>query len=189
MKKMTLTAGILFSILTASAQGWTMDKAHSRLVFNVTHLMVSDVEGKIKAFDVTVTAPNDDFTGAVVDLTADINSINTDNDYRDKDLKGPGFFDVAKFPTLSFKSTSFTKVDSKNFKLKGNLTIHGITKPVELDVVFNGTFQNPMNKKTVAGFKIKGNIKRKDFGVGTDFSTAVVSDEVEINANLELDKG
>ena len=96
---------------------------------------------------------------------------------------------MAKFPTLSFKSTSFTKVDSKNFKLKGNLTIHGITKPVELDVVFNGTFQNPMNKKTVAGFRIRGNIKRKDFGVGADFSTAVVSDEVEINANLELDKG
>jgi polyisoprenoid-binding protein YceI len=189
MKKMTLTAGIVFSIFTAYAQGWIMDKAHSRLVFNVTHLMVSDVEGKIKNFDVTVTTPNDDFTGTVVDLTADISSINTDNDYRDKDLKGPGFFDVAKFPTLSFKSTSFTKVDSKNFTLKGNLTIHGITKPVELDVVFNGTFQNPMNKKTVAGFRIKGNIKRKDFGVGTDFSTAVVSDEVEINANLELDKG
>ena len=110
---MSLTAGIVLSIFTVYAQGWTMDKAHSRLVFNVTHLMVSDVEGKIKNFDVTVTTPSDDFTGAVVDLTADISSINTDNDYRDKDLKGPGFFDVAKFPTLSFKSTSFTKVDSK----------------------------------------------------------------------------
>ena len=189
MKKMTLTAGIVFSILTAFGQGWTIDKAHSRLGFGVTHLLVSDVEGKIKNFDVTINSSKDDFTDAVIELSADISSINTDNDYRDKDLKGPGFFDSAKFPTLGFKSTSFTKVDAKNYKLKGNLTIRGVTKPVELSVVFNGTSQNPMNKKTVAGFRIKGTIKRKDFGVGPDFSTAVVSDEVEIDASLELDKG
>jgi len=189
MKKITLAAAIVFSALTTFAQGWTMDKAHSRLSFNVTHLMVSDVEGKFKSFDVSVTSSKDDFTDAVIELSADISSINTDNDYRDNDLKSPNFFDAAKFPTLSFKSTSFTKVDAKNYKLKGNLTIHGVTKPVELDVVFNGTSQNPMNKKTVAGFRIKGNIKRKDFGVGDNTPAAVVSDEVEIDANVELDKG
>lgn len=189
MKKVTLTAAIVFATLTTFAQGWTMDKAHSRLSFNVTHLMVSDVEGKFKSFDVSVTSSKDDFTDAVIELSADISSVNTDNDYRDNDLKGAGFFDAAKFPTLNFKSTSLAKIDAKNYKLKGNLTIHGITKPVELDIVFNGTFQNPMNKKTVAGFRIKGNIKRKDFGVGADFPTAVVSDEVEIDANVELGKG
>lgn len=189
MKKVTLTAAIVFATLTTFAQGWAMDKAHSRLSFNVTHLMVSDVEGKFKSFDVSVTSSKDDFTDAVIELSADISSVNTDNDYRDNDLKGAGFFDAAKFPTLNFKSTSLTKIDAKKYKLKGNLTIHGITKPAELDVVFNGTFQNPMNKKTVAGFRIKGTIKRKDFGVGADFPTAVVSDEVEIDANVELGKG
>ena len=189
MKKMTITAAIIFVALATFAQGWTMDKAHSRLGFNVTHLMVSNVDGKFKSFDVSVTSTKDDFTDAVIELSADISSINTDNDYRDNDLKSPNFFDAAKFPTLSFKSTSFTKVDAKNYKLKGNLTIHGVTKPVELDVVFNGTSQNPMNKKTVAGFRIKGNIKRKDFGVGDNTPAAVVSDEVEIDANVELDKG
>ena len=189
MKKITLTTAILFAALTTFAQGWTMDKAHSRLTFNVTHLMVSNVEGKFKSFDVSITSSKDDFTDAVIEVTADINSINTDNDYRDNDLKSDHFFDAAQFPQLTFKSTSFTKVDAKNYKLKGNLTIHGVTKPVELDVVFNGTFQNPMNKKTVAGFRIKGTIKRKDFGVGEGISTAVVSDEVEIDANVELDKG
>jgi len=189
MKKITFTAAILFTAFTTFAQGWAMDKAHSRLSFNVTHLLVSDVEGKFKNFDVSVTSSKDDFTDAVIELSADISSVNTDNDYRDNDLKGAGFFDAAKFPTLSFKSTSLTKIDAKNYKLKGNLTIHGITKPVELDVVFNGTSQNPMNKKTVAGFRIKGNIKRKDFGVGADFPTSVVSDEVEIDANVELGKG
>jgi polyisoprenoid-binding protein YceI len=189
MKKITLAATIVFSTLTTFAQGWAMDKAHSRLRFNVTHLLVSDVEGKFKSFDVSVTSSKDDFTDAVIELSADISSINTDNDYRDNDLKSPNFFDAAKFPTLSFKSTSFIKVDVKNYKLKGNLTIHGVTKPVELAVIFNGTSQNPANKKTVAGFRIKGNIKRKDFGVGSGTSTMVVSDEVEIDANVELDKG
>ena len=188
MKRITFTTAIILTAFTTFAQGWTMDKAHSRLRFNVTHLMVSDVEGKFKNFDISVNASKDDFTDAVIEVSADINSINTDNDYRDGDLKGPGFFDAAKFPTLNFKSTSFTKVDAKNYKLKGNLTIHGVTKPVELDVVYNGTSQNPMNKKTVAGFRIRGKIKRKDFGVGADFSTMVVSDEVDIDANVELGK-
>ena len=188
MKRITFTTAIILSAFTTFAQGWTMDKAHSRLRFNVTHLLVSDVEGKFKNFDISINSSKDDFTDAVIEVSADINSINTDNDYRDGDLKGPGFFDAAKFPTLNFKSTSFTKVDAKNYKLKGNLTIHGVTKPVELDVVYNGTSQNPMNKKTVAGFRIRGKIKRKDFGVGADFSTMVVSDEVDIDANVELGK-
>ena len=188
MKKITLTAAIIFAAFTTFAQGWTMDKAHSRLRFNVTHLMVSDVEGKFKNFDMSITSSKDDFTDAVVELSADISSINTDNEYRDNDLKSPKFFDAAKFPKLSFKSTSFIKVDTKNYKLKGDLTIHGITKAVALDVVFNGISQNPMNKKAVAGFRIKGTIKRKDFGVGADAPAAVVSDEVEIDANVELDK-
>jgi polyisoprenoid-binding protein YceI len=189
MKKITLTAAIIFAALATFAQDWTMDKAHSRLGFNVTHLMVSDVDGKFKSFDVSVTSSKDDFADAVIELSADISSINTDNDYRDNDLKSPNFFDATKFSKLSFKSTSFTKIDTKNYKLKGNLTIHGVTRPVELNVIFNGTSQNPMNKKTVAGFRIKGNIKRKDFGVGSGTPTMVVSDEVEIDANVELNKG
>jgi polyisoprenoid-binding protein YceI len=189
MKKMTLTIAIVFAALSTFAQGWTMDKAHSRLAFNVTHFMVSDVDGKFKSFDVSIASSKDDFTDAVIELTADVNSINTDNDYRDNDLKSPNFFDASQFPKLTFKSTSFTKVDAKNYKLKGNLTIHGVTKPVELDVVLNGTFQNSMNKKTVAGFRIKGTIKRKDFGISPGTPEAIVSDQVEIDANVELDKG
>jgi len=189
---MTITAGIVFSIFTAYAQSWTMDKAHSRLVFNVTHLMVSDVEGKIKNFDVTVSTPNDDFTGAVVDLTADVSSINTDNDYRDKDLKGAGFFDVAKFPTLSFKSTSFTKVDSKNFKLKGNLTIHGITKPVELAVEYGGTVTDPYGR-VKSGFEINGKINRQDFGLiwggKTEAGDVMIGDDVKLHINVQMIKG
>jgi len=189
MKKISITTAIIFVAFSIFAQDWTMDKAHSRLSFNVTHLMVSNVDGKFKSFDISVTSSKEDFTDAVIEVSADISSINTDNDRRDNDLKGPKFFDTAKFSKLSFKSTSFTKIDAKNYKLNGNLTIHGVTKPVELNVVFNGTFLNPMNKKTVAGFRIKGSIKRKDFGVGAETPTTVISNEVEIDANVELNKG
>ena len=188
MKLLTLTVAIVFASLTSFAQGWGMDKAHSKLSFTVTHLLVSDVDGTFKNFDLKITSAKDDFSDAVIEVTADVNSVNTDNERRDTDLKSPKFFDATQFPSLSFKSTSFQKVDEKNYKLGGDLTLHGVTKPVVLDVVLKGTGVSPMNNKPVAGFKVSGTIKRKDFAVGSDFSTAVVSDEVEIKANVELHK-
>lgn len=188
MKRTFIFSLAIMAAISVGAQNWALDKNHAKLGFVVTHLLVSDVEGKFKNFDINVTAAKDDFTDAVIGLTADINSINTDNDYRDNDLKSEKFFDAAKFPSLSFKSTSITKVDAKNYKLNGNLTMHGITKPVVLDVVLNGVVQNPMSKKSVAGFKIKGVVKRSDFGIATSFPTSIVSDEVTIDANVELNK-
>ncbi len=188
MKKTLILSLALIAVISVSAQSWTLDKNHAKLGFVATHLLVSDVEGKFKSFDVTVASSKDDFTDAQVTVTADINSINTENDYRDNDLKSEKFFDAAKYPALSFKSTSITKIDAKNYKLNGNLTMHGVTKPVTLDLVLNGVVQNPMSKKTVAGFKIKGTVKRTDFGIAPSFPTAVVSDEIAIDANIELNK-
>jgi polyisoprenoid-binding protein YceI len=186
--KTNFLAIALFISSSIFAQSWTLDKAHAKLGFTVTHLMVSDVEGKFKNFDINVTASKDDFTDAAVELTADVNSINTDNDFRDEDLKSEKFFDAKRFPSLSFKSTSIKKTDAKNYKLYGDLTMHGVTKPVVLDVILNGVVQNPMSKKNVAGFKIKGAVKRSDFNIATSFPTAVVSDEITIDANVELNK-
>ncbi len=188
MKTNFLLSIVLFISSSVFAQNWTLDKAHAKLGFTVTHLLVSDVEGKFKVFDINITSSKDDFTDASVDLSADINSISTDNDYRDNDLKGEKFFNAKQFPTLSFKSTSLKKTDAKHYKLYGNLTMHGITKPVVLDVILNGVVQNPMNKKSVAGFKIKGVVKRSDFDIATSTPGAIVSDEVSIDANLELNK-
>jgi len=108
---------------------------------------------------------------------------------RDTHLKSPDFFDAAKFPTLTFKSTSFKKVEGKKYKATGDLTMHGVTKPVTLDVTMNGpvTNESPRGKQTKVGFKIGGMIKRSDFGVGGS-STAVVSDEIEVKANAEFNK-
>jgi len=187
MKRITmLTAAVMIAAATF-AQSWTLDKAHAKLGFTITHLMVSDVEGTFKTFDITLISSKEDFSDAVITLTADVNSINTDNDKRDEHLKSPDFFDAAKFPSLTFKSKSFTKVSGKNYKLTGYLTLHGVTKPVTLDVIYNGTITNPMSKKLVSGFKISGTIKRSDFGVGGAM-TGILSDEVTLIGNAEFDK-
>ncbi|HEY8935538.1 MAG TPA: YceI family protein [Cyclobacteriaceae bacterium] len=188
MKKISSLLALVLIAGSSFAQNWSLDKAHAKLGFGVTHLLLSTVEGSFKSFDVKLTSSKEDFSDAVIELTADVNTINTDMDKRDEHLKSPDFFDVAKFPTLTFKSKSFKKVDGKKYKLVGDLTMHGVTKPVELDVVVNGPIVHPYSKKNVAGFKITGTLKRKDFGISVGTADAVVSDEVAINANAEFSK-
>lgn len=188
MKKVTFLAVLMALSVASFAQVWNLDKAHAKLGFTITHMMISDVDGGFKSFDIKLTSSKDDFTDAVIELTADVNSINTDNTDRDNHLKNPDFFDAAKYPTLSFKSKSLKLVSGKNYKLTGDLTMHGVTKPVELNVIFNGKMENPYNKKTVAGFKVTGVIKRSDFGLGSKFPAAMLGDEVSIVANAEFVK-
>ena len=187
MKKATLFAALLFSSMSAFAQEWTLDKAHANLGFTATHLMLSDVDGKFRNFDIKMTSAKPDFSDAQIDVTADVNSISTEQEKRDAHLKSPDFFDAAKYPTLTFKSKSLTKVSGNKYKLAGDLTMHGVTKPVVLDAVITGPITHPMNKKTVAGFKISGEVKRADFTLGT-IPTAVVSDEIIIRGSGEFAK-
>jgi len=189
MKNNSLAILLLLFAAPAFSQTWNLDKAHAKLGFSVTHLLVSNVEGKFTGFDAKITASKDDFSDAVIELSADVNTVDTDNEQRDGHLKSPDFFDAAKFSALTFKSTGFKKVADKKYKLSGNLTLHGVTKPVELDVVFNGTAVHPYSKKTIAGFKVSGLIKRSDFGIGAGTPGGVVSDEVEISSNAEFVKG
>ena len=188
MKKTFFSVLALVAGLSASAQKWTLDGAHAKLGFTVTHLSISESEGAFKKVTSTITSTKDDFSDAAIDLTAEVNSIDTDNDQRDEHLKGADYFDAAKYPTLTFKSKSFKKVADKKYKLSGDLTLHGVTKPVDLDVTYNGTATHPYTKKTLAGFKITGTIKRKDFGISPGTPDAVLSDEVKILANAEYIK-
>ena len=189
MKTIALTVATLLTLSVAHAQTWTADKAHAKVGFTVTHLMLTEVDGNFKLYDAKITATKADLSDAVLELTADISSINTENERRDGHLKGPDFFDAAKYPTLTFKSTSFQKVDGKKYKLTGDLTMHGVTKPVTLDAVLVGpvTMDSPRGKQEKAGLKISGTVKRSDFGVGSS-STAVVGDEVELKATGEFAK-
>lgn len=192
MKKLTLysaliVTALLFSFKTLAPSTWTLDKAHGKLGFVITHLLVNDVEGAFTNFDATVNAINDDFTDASVTMTADVSTVNTFNDRRDGHLKSADFFDAAKYPTLTFASTSFKKISATKYKVLGSLTMHGVTKPEELDVTAKSGI-NPMNKKNIAGFKIEGTIKRSDFGIGANYPSAVLSDEIKLNANAEFVK-
>ena len=189
MKKVTLIALLAFLLsFTVKAQSsWSLDKNHGKLGFTITHLMLSDIEGSFKNFDAKITAPKADFNDAVVEMTAESTSINTDNEKRDNHLRTADFFDVAKFPLVTFKSTSFKKTGPKLYKVKGALTMHGITKPVVLDVVCN-IGADPMSKKPIAGFKITGKLKRSDFEIGSKFPAAMLGDEVTIDANGEFKK-
>ena len=187
MKKIALIIPVAAAMmaLTANAQTWNVDKAHAKLGFNVTHLLISEVDGYFKTFDAKFTSSKEDFSDAVIQLTADAASINTDNEKRDNHLRSADFFDVAQYPSLSFKSNSFKKVEGKKYLLSGDLTMHGVTKPVTLDVVYNGSTTNMQGKK-LAGFKVTGTLKRSDFNIGTSMPTAVVSDEVNLTANAEF---
>lgn len=188
MKRIIVSAFALVTTLTVAAQTWTLDKAHAKLGFTVTHLLISEVEGGFKSFDASITTkPGKDFTSAVFTLTGQVSSISTDNEKRDGHLQSPDFFDAAKFPTLSFVSTSVKKVSGNKYKITGNLTMHGITKVVTLDAIIK-TALNPMTKKDFAAVIATGKIKRTDFGVGAGFSSAIVSDEITINAKAEFGK-
>ncbi len=192
MKKIVAIAivvlmGLLFSFKTKAQATWSLDKNHAKLGFTITHLMVSDVEGWFKTFDAKITSPGADFSDAVAELTADANSINTDNDKRDTHLKSPDFFDVAKYPVIAFKSKTFKKVSDNNYKITGDLTMHGVTKTVELDAVCR-IGSNPSTKQTIAGFKITGKINRMDFGIGTSMAPPLIGNDVSIVANAELIK-
>lgn len=189
MKKLFVFAAVavssvLFSFKAFAPTTWAVDKMHAKLAFSITHMGISDVEGQFKTFDATINAPGDDFTNAQIELTADANSFDTDNDARDKHVKSDAFLDVAKYPTISFKSTGVKKTGANTYVIAGNLTMHGVTKPVSL----NATVRTGvgMNKKPVAGFKITGTINRTDFGVGSGFGSAVLSNEVTIAANGEF---
>jgi polyisoprenoid-binding protein YceI len=188
MKKNVLAIFFLMSGAVVFGQTWSLDKAHAKLGFGVTHMLVSNVEGSFKSFDAKIVSSKEDFSDAVIELTGDINTIDTNNEQRDTHLKSPDFFDATKYATLTFKSKSLKKVADKKYKLSGDLTLHGVTKPVELDVTLNGTAIHPYTKKTIAGFKASGVIKRSDFALGSATPGAIVSDEVTITSNAEFVK-
>jgi polyisoprenoid-binding protein YceI len=187
MKKIIILLAFVTLQTALFAQGtWKLDKMHSSLKFTVTHLSVSDVDGNFKDFDVTITTTKPDFSDAKFDLTASIASINTGNDMRDGDLKSDHFFNAAVNPTLTFVSTGITKTKPNHYKLTGNLTMHGVTKSVTMDLWYRGTIVNPMSKGNDAGFQLTGIVKRTDFNLAASYPDAMISDEITIKADGEF---
>lgn len=181
----TLIAAIACASFTFAQNTYTLDKYHARLAFSVSHYGISYIDGNFKKFDATFVSSKEDFSDAQIELTADVSSINTEVEMRDADLRD-NWFEAQKFRTLTFKSTSFKKVSGKNYKLTGNITMHGVTKPIEFDVVLNGKAQSPFTKKYLYGFTIKGKLNRSDFGVGAAPIPTGVANEIELRSNVEF---
>ena len=186
-------AVVFTSVLSAavSAQTWKQDGAHSQVQFAVTHMVISEVMGNFKEFDVTLKQVNEDFAGSSLEATIKTASINTENEVRDKHLRSDDFFNAEKFPVITFKSTSFEKSGEKSYKITGNLTIRDVTKPIVLDAKNTGQITDPSGSQR-AGFKATASINRLDFGVkwnkAIEAGGFVVSDRVDLTLLMELVK-
>lgn len=172
---------------------WILDPSHSEVEFKVKHMMISNVSGNFSKFSASVETEGEDFTTAKVTFTADIDSIDTGSEQRDTHLKSPDFFDAAKFPQVKFEATKYENVDNDgSYEVYGDLTIHGVTKPVKFDAEFGGVIKDPWGN-TRAGITVSGKINRKDFGLTwngvTEAGSLIVSEEVRVHVGLEFVKG
>jgi polyisoprenoid-binding protein YceI len=178
--------------LTSTTTKWLIDSHHSEISFKAKHLVITTVTGKFKDFTGEVETTNDDFRGSKISFSAKIDSIDTGSEGRDGHLKSPEFFDAANFPEVKFEGTDLVKVSDDTYTLTGNLTLKGVTKPITLEVEYAGIHKDPFYGKTKAGFEINGKIHRKDFGLTWDVLTeaggAVVSNDIRIHCNIQLDR-
>jgi polyisoprenoid-binding protein YceI len=191
----TLVAIAAISLSAKAQTNWNVDASHSKLGFAVTHMMVSETEGKFKIYEGKVSSvkPDADFTGSTIIFSVDAASINTDDEKRDGHLKSPDFFDVAKFPKITFKSTSMKAGKIKNtYILVGELNMHGVTKQVTLNAIgASKIVKDPYGMERYA-FKVTGIINRKDYGLAwnavLEAGGVAVSEDVRLDINVEITK-
>jgi polyisoprenoid-binding protein YceI len=176
----------------AHADTWQIDSSHTSVEFTVRHMMISNVKGQFQKTTGTITANGNDPASAKIDVTIDASSVDTRVERRDAHLKSPDFLDVAKFPTITFKSTKVEADGPGKWKVTGDLTIHGVTKPVVLEVEGSGEpIHDPMGN-TRAGASATMKIKRSDFGLiwnkALETGGVLVGDEVAISIDVEAIK-
>ncbi|PAU94803.1 polyisoprenoid-binding protein [Aliifodinibius salipaludis] len=188
MKKLTFIFFLLILPISVFAQDtWVEDPAHSKLGFTVTHLGIADVPGYFGDYDVTIEASEEDFSDAKVELTVQTASIDTRVKKRNNHLKSPDFFNVEKYPTMTFKSTGIKEIADDKYELTGDLTLLGITKPVTVTMLYRGNIQNDMtNGALKSGIQITGTIDRSEFDLGGDFPPPMISNQVRIKADGEF---
>ena len=168
---------------------WAIDPTHSEITFKVKHLMISNVKGEFRTFQANIDG--EDFTNSIISANIDASSISTNNNDRDTHLKSPDFFEVEKYPEITFVSKSIKKVDDDEYQLVGDLTIKGTTKEITLDTEFGGFMKDPYGNEK-AGFSISGKLNRKDFGLNWNAALeaggVMVGNEIKINAEVQFVK-
>ncbi|WP_042223988.1 YceI family protein [Oceanobacillus manasiensis] len=171
---------------------WNVDTVHSEVSFSVKHMMISKAKGLFNNFDAVIEADVEDLTDSKVEVTIDVNSIDTRNKDRDDHLRSADFFDVENHPNITFVATDINKKSDSEYDVTGDLTIRGTTKPVTLDVEFEGQSKDPMSGNIVAGFSGKTKVNRKEFGLtwnaAVETGGVLIGEDVTISFEIEAHK-
>jgi polyisoprenoid-binding protein YceI len=193
MKRLLLAAALLVAASANFAQTtWKQDQAHSQVRFSVTHMVIAEVTGNFREFEVAlVQKGTEDFAGSTLTATIKTASINTENEGRDKHLRSDDFFNADMYPTITFKSTSFEKTGADSYVIKGDLTIRDVTKPVTLAARYTGQAKDPRGNIKV-GFKATTSINRFDYGVkwnkAIEAGGLVAGETIDITLLMELNQ-
>lgn len=173
-----------------TAATWTIDPYHNQAQFTVKHLMIASVTGRLGNLTGTVHFDDADLTTGSAEATIDVTALSTGNEMRDNDLKSPNFFDVAQYPTITFRSTRVERVEGDEYRVHGDLTIREVTRPITLDVTYEGQIPDPFGAGTHrAGFSAETTLSRKEFGMTynpvLETGGAVVGDRVKVSLHFE----
>jgi len=194
MKRILAIFGFtILGLSNSSAQEatWVADKAHTQVMFTVSHLVIADVTGRFREFDIALKQKEDDFSGSSLSAHIKTASVSTDNDTRDGHLRSDDFFNAEKFPEITFEASLFEKIEKDRYKITGDLTIRDVTKRVVLDTEYRGSTKGPRGNTRVA-FKASTKVNRFDYGVewdkALDTGGLVVGEDIEINLLVELIK-
>lgn len=168
---------------------WVVDPTHSEVQFKVKHLVISTVTGAFKTFSGEAFTDGSDFENARINFMLDVKSVDTNQAQRDEHLRSGDFFEAESYPQIEFKSTSFTRVSDDNYKLIGDLTMKGVTKPVELQAEFGGSAKDAYGN-TKYGFEVTGKINRKEFGLTynalTETGGLALGEDIKLIANIQI---
>jgi polyisoprenoid-binding protein YceI len=168
---------------------WVIDPVHSEVSFKIKHLVISTITGAFRKFEGTITSEGTDFSDAEVFFKIDVNSIDTNQKQRDEHLVSGDFFEVDRYPEITFISTSFVKASSVEYKMDGNLTLKGITKPIQLTVVYGGS-ENDGHGQVKHGFEVTAVVNRKEFGMTwnklTDTGGLGLGEDIKLIANIQV---
>ncbi len=185
---LVLTAVVLAGVTPALTAEYEIDEAHSAVTFQVKHMTISKVKGSFGDFVGTFNFTEDQPASWQVNATIQIASVDTGNQKRDEHLRGDDFFDAAKYPTMVFKSTGVKMANATEGKLLGELTMHGVTKTIELDLEYNGSIIDPWGNER-AGFSVTGKIKRKNWGLSYNSALEAgglaIGEDVQISLEIE----
>ncbi len=180
---------LLLPVAGALAQSsrWAIDSNHSQVNFQIRHMGVSTVRGSISGVSGTIVWDEKDPGKSSVEATMKTGTVSTNNEKRDTDLKSPGFFDVEKYPTMTFRSTSVTQANGK-LQVLGDLTLGAVTKSVTLEVDGPTAPQKGMGGKTVIGLSATGKLRRSDFNFASKYPAVMLGDEIQFTIDVEADK-